>query len=388
VEAALAAADSASEIVVADNSDEPLDLPSNDARLRHLHPVGRVLSMPDNWERALAAARGQWIMLLADKYMLVPGAIRALRQLVASGHELVTYGYAVLRQQLSWWEAEDPDRLAQAGGELALPPDLQPGVVRSSVALNRLVGSVRYPSEYPMLYTAVASRRLVDDAGACAGRFFLGSCPDVASALQLLASSRSYLFTQVPVVLVQYPGEPQAWSTGGAAVAGGALLGRYLRELGPAALPDPAERSVSGAILETMRAVLQARADLDQGRLGWREFAKHASREIEGLVPGRLRRHIDLARYLLRNGQGPGSVWAQVRAAAGVHAPARLRALWLQQRRTSPDDWTPATTAVSVESRAEALDLAANLIARKFLWVEETRMPPHDFTAASSRPSD
>ncbi len=316
--------------------------------------------MPDNWERALAAAQGSWILLLADKYMLVPGALGFLRRHSASGHELVTYGHAVLHQHLDPPDTEDSARLGQAGGDLILPPDVVPEVVDSAGALARLVRSMRYPSEYPMLYTALVARQLVDDGRARCGRFFLGSCPDVASAVQLMASSRSYLFTQAPAVLIQYPGEAKAWSTGGAAVSGGSLMGRYLQELGPGVLSDPAERSVAGAILETMRSVVRARPDLAWARqLGWREFAKHASREIEGLGHDRLGRHFHLARYLLRNGQGIGSVFVQLRAGAGAHAPAWLRALWLASRRTPPEDWVPHTSRVAVESRQVALGLVA-----------------------------
>ncbi len=300
-------------------------------------------------------------MLLADKYMLVPGGVFALRQLVAAGQEVITYGYAVLRQHLTVTSGDSLIALASSGGDLTLPPRLPIAPVSAEDALQRLLRSARYPSEYPMLYTALAARRPIDNARSRSGRFFVGSCPDVASGLQLLASSVSYLFTQLPVVLVQYPGDPRAWSTGAAAVSGGALLGSYLAEIGPDTLRDPAERSASGAILETMRAFLRSRPDLE-GSLGWTEFARHASREIEGRGPGGTQRHLALAQYLVRNGQGCRALWAQLRAAVGVHAPLRLKDLWNRHRRTRSDDWTPETATTTVATRRQALNRASEWI--------------------------
>src|SRR5450432_1338600 len=77
VRAALEAAGCDDEVIVADNGDQPLRLDNNDARLRTLR-ADRVYSMPDNWERGVRAARGQDLLVMADKHRLVPGSLDRL----------------------------------------------------------------------------------------------------------------------------------------------------------------------------------------------------------------------------------------------------------------------------------------------------------------------
>lgn len=122
-EAALVAADGDCEIVLADNSDQPVAIDSRDPRLRYLPPPPAVLSMPDNWERALAAARGEWVMLLADKYMLVQGEIGRLRELTEKRRKVVTYAHGVLRQGLSEQDEAEPAILSSRGGLLQWPAE-------------------------------------------------------------------------------------------------------------------------------------------------------------------------------------------------------------------------------------------------------------------------
>jgi glycosyltransferase involved in cell wall biosynthesis len=64
------------EVIVCDNSDEPqapaaaaVVAATHDSRVRYLRTSG-TLSMPDNWERAIADARGEYVGILTDRSVL------------------------------------------------------------------------------------------------------------------------------------------------------------------------------------------------------------------------------------------------------------------------------------------------------------------------------
>jgi hypothetical protein len=80
--AATAQTDGDYEVVVCDNavSTPVADIVDavGDARLRYLPPE-QPLSMIDNWERAVAAARGEYVAVLTDKMALGPGAVATVR---------------------------------------------------------------------------------------------------------------------------------------------------------------------------------------------------------------------------------------------------------------------------------------------------------------------
>ncbi len=377
LESALRAAGPDDELVLGDNGDAPLALPeplARDPRLRHLAPPGtRALSMPDNWERTLDAARGEWLLLLADKYMLVPGALEGLfrRLRDAPAARLSTYGYAVLRQALPAALERDPAALRTRGGELRWPGNhAQSSTLSSRAAFDALYAQVTYPRRHPMLYTALVHRDVVA-AGLRHGRYFTGSCPDVASAAQLTAASDVYLDTHLPAVMVQYPSAAESWSTGAATVAGGELSRRFFGELAGADRREPVERLVAGAILETLRAFAATRPDLAACTcVNWTEFAKQASREIEAL-PWRARAgwHLRLLDYLRRQGALTArAAYAQARTACASHLPRALLGPLLDLRRRlfaglpGPDVALPVTAA-EVGTRDEALARLAALVA-------------------------
>lgn len=355
-EAALVAADEHCEIIVADNSDVCLELPQ-DPRLRHLLPEG-VLSMPDNWERALQAASGDWLLLLADKYMLVPGALAALRRLMTTDRAVVSYGLAQLRQGLAPGSDETLDVLRTTGGRLSWPT-LRMCLQRDSREdICRLVASARYPRNYPMLYTAAVRRELLVRATRGSGRFFLGSCPDVCSALQILAHSSQWITTQEPVILAQYPSASARWSTGTSALEGGALAQGFFSDLG---VPTPTiEKTIAGAVFATMRAFGSRRPDLplplEEGLVS---FARQMSWEIEGMAPWRrLAAHARLLGYTQRGGPRLAAALAQARAALAMCVPRRLR-IALAARRDTPEPGPEGDVPVAncdVADRQEAFD--------------------------------
>jgi hypothetical protein len=83
------------EVIVCDNatteSAEHVVADIADPRVRYLAPE-RPLSMCDNWERALASARGRYIAMMTDKMALFPNALAALADVAeTSAPDVVTW---------------------------------------------------------------------------------------------------------------------------------------------------------------------------------------------------------------------------------------------------------------------------------------------------------
>ncbi len=322
VETALESSDADCEIVVADNGDQSLELPAH-PRLRVLPPPGRPLAMPDNWERALDAARGEWVMLLSDKYMLVPGAMDALRRQMRCGERLIYYVYGVFRQNLDERGPASLPSLAEAGGELTWYTPTASRVASSHATLERMASTAgTYPVWAPMLYTSLAHRTLMAGTREKGQRFFFGPCPDIASALRLLVSTDTFLVTRIPAVMAQYPSQSPEWSTGASTQVGGPAGRTFLEQLGsgaPTGLVSLVSVLMQLTLLDGCRRMVELRAF----RPAWTSLAAHGAREIESLPPRqRLRFHWRLARFVLSGGGSLAPLWVQLRAAAGLHAPA------------------------------------------------------------------
>lgn len=372
IEAALEASDEDCEVVVADNGDAPLRIPASNRRLRHLRPEG-VLSMPENWERALRAARGEWVMLLADKYVLVPRGVELLRSLATPQTEAVTYAYGVLRQQLNPENDCRTDSLRRAGGHLTWPAGVGNVCMRDAKpSLASIYATARYPRDCPMLYTALVRRSLLERAARRTGVFFVGPAPDVCSALQILAESDAYVETEWPVVMLQYPSDDARWSNG--ALVPGVGLGErfwsFLAEfhaspLGPDGLPPLSHAVVMATLLEFRRR----RPELgDLVQPSWEEFVKRASREIEshplGRRPGL---HAQLLRCSQRGRFRPHVAYLQARAALATHLPRSLLSSLLRVRRrlfpsSGSAEETPPLASRDFATRGEALAHLSHLL--------------------------
>jgi glycosyltransferase involved in cell wall biosynthesis len=128
---AIAASDETDfEVIVVDNSDDPEILGEffrtrfADDRFRLLPPESSVLSMLDNWERAVAEANGHWISVIGDDDYIDPSLIKLLQRYerVHSGLEVV--GWA--RMNYNW-----PDNRAKRTaatvpfGHLTLIPSIK-----------------------------------------------------------------------------------------------------------------------------------------------------------------------------------------------------------------------------------------------------------------------
>jgi glycosyltransferase involved in cell wall biosynthesis len=80
------------EVIVCDNSDEHAPAARfDDPRVRHVRTDG-TLSMPDNWDRAIADARGEYVGILTDRSVFRRDALETVRrEIEATGAPLVNW---------------------------------------------------------------------------------------------------------------------------------------------------------------------------------------------------------------------------------------------------------------------------------------------------------
>jgi Glycosyltransferase like family 2 len=93
--AAAAQTDPDFEVIVCDNAvSTPVSdvvRAVDDARFRYLPPPDRPLSMTDNWERAVAAARGHYVAVTSDKMALDASAVAAMRSAASLDTEVLSW---------------------------------------------------------------------------------------------------------------------------------------------------------------------------------------------------------------------------------------------------------------------------------------------------------
>lgn len=322
------------EVLVADNDDRgapPIQAP--DGRTSVLSRPEAPLPMSENWERALDQARGEWVMVLSDKYHLLPGAIAGLRRLASPDLEVVKYEVGFFQQSL---ESGRPLEVAALRGEPGhMLPLARGGTERCSTApyLERYRTAADYQGDAPMLYNALVRRRLIDRVRRRTGRFFIGAAPDVSSAIQLAANAASFLQVGRAAVVAHHPDlDGTRWSNGVAVVQSSARARAFIAESAPgSALLHQLPALGISIMLETVTATLEAQGLLDpRGEVAlWRRYVETALSELAlrrerrlhdaTLLARAARRRLGL-RGLLRPSAQAGARLL-VRGARGVASP-------------------------------------------------------------------
>src|SRR5581483_6811408 len=153
--------------------------PLLDARFRYIRTGG--LWMSDNWEAALAQARGAWVYVLEDKAVLHPRAFELLAAAIEHHNP----------RALVFHQNQHPPpaavAVAQAAGVVqgyAALPEAPPeiGHVSSARILDGFLERGWQPlhDDGPRSINSVAERALIEQiqAGSGRGRFFLPFAPD------------------------------------------------------------------------------------------------------------------------------------------------------------------------------------------------------------------
>lgn len=362
------------QVVLADNGDEPIALDRSDPRLTVVR-AGRVLSMPDNWEQALLAARGEWVLCLSDKCRLVPGALAAL-DAARGDAEIVTYQRTTFVQDLPLERSEDEAALLSAPG--ALTRMRPPPVVRersSREALREWYREGGYRHLLPMLFNTVVRRAVLDRGRRRMDRYFYGCSPDIGSGLLMCAETERYVDTTLVGTTIQYPGRSLArWSTGNSFTSG-AKTGRasFIGEFGGSPMADYGLPDTGiGGITETLLRFRDARPDLrDELDLCWEQFALLAASQIEGYREGRLPLHLQTLLASQRDGLRPRAALLQAKVIAAVRLPRLQRAFAALRRQLQPPPAEAPPRELVTEERS--LEAALSTLARENRGAEARR---------------
>ena len=212
------------EIIVCDNSDETEAAATaeavrsfGDARIVYVRTSGQ-LSMPDNWERAVADARGDYVGILTDRSVFLPHALeRARREIDEKGVPLVAwFGDSYGRGP----SGRDLRRRARSG---------QAWHVESRRLLEYFVhGHPKHASKrLPKLMTCVCAREVIDRIRASAvGRICPPVCPDYTSGYLMLAHTDRLVLLDEALFLSIGSGNGSSFRRRGA------LADRFMRDLG------------------------------------------------------------------------------------------------------------------------------------------------------------
>ena len=187
------------EIVVADNASGPETRAVcemfGSPRLRHVR-CDEPLSMNDNWERALDAARGQWVTFLGDDDGLMPYALPEFDVLTAvRGARAIRWQYALYTWPCMALAAE-ADRLQMVRSTTTRFVDW-----REALSLMLRVGG----APTPMIYYGLIHRSLIAKARHT-GRVFDGFSPDYYSGALFAHLAGRFLSTDVPLCIAGLSG--------------------------------------------------------------------------------------------------------------------------------------------------------------------------------------
>lgn len=211
------------EIVVCDNSDEPEAVRTeaavrefDDPRIRYVRTNGR-LSMADNWERAIADARGEYVGILTDRSVFRGDALEIVRREIESSDAPL----------VSWFSdryGSDP-----LGRVLKRRPCTfkRHRLSRESILSFFLDGAPKFaPKILPKLMTCVCRRSILDAIRDSTGRCCLPVAPDYTSGFLMLSQCDWVLLLDEALYVSVGTGNGADFRRGGE------LADRFRRDLG------------------------------------------------------------------------------------------------------------------------------------------------------------
>jgi len=222
------------ELVICDNSDaaEAVDSAAvaretNDSRVRYIRTNGR-LSMPDNWEHAVAAARGEYVGVLTDRSVYHPHALeRAHREISTTGVPVVG------------WFGEHYGRGPTGRDFRRRPCSGRSWHVESRRLLDYfLTGHPKYGSKrLPKLMSAVCARTVIEEVRSSSlGRICPPVAPDYTSGYLMLTHTDSVVLVDEALFISCGSGNGTSFRRRGA------LAERFVRDLGMGSWPDLVDR--------------------------------------------------------------------------------------------------------------------------------------------------
>lgn len=184
------------EVLVMDNASSPETRAVvervGDPRLRYLRSDTR-LSMRDNFERGLDAARGEIICFLGDDDGILPGAVA---EVISTFAALELEALSAARAHYFW-----PDLQAVRRNTSLLPRGRGIVVQESRTELRKLLSHNDY-YRLPCLYHGFVRRTVADRIRQRqGGRFFMSNNADIYSAIALSMEGLRFAYSGSPLVI-------------------------------------------------------------------------------------------------------------------------------------------------------------------------------------------
>lgn len=187
------------EFVLADNSDDPAVMDGfmatlSDPRVTYLPAPATTLSMKDNWERCIEAAKGTWVSFIGDDDLIEPDLIDALRTAIALKPGLEAFGWSSLKYD--WVTPDAPVRNVQVPLATTFHDMPQPLLFRRAFRWDD--AGVTLTSGFSVYHSAI-SRDLLDRVKArFGGRYFEHPTIDYDNALKNVALGRNFVYCRRP----------------------------------------------------------------------------------------------------------------------------------------------------------------------------------------------
>ncbi|MBB1249027.1 glycosyltransferase [Rhizobium sp. G21] len=202
------------EIIFADNSDAALSLAAfaatvDDPRLTYLPPADRGLSMPANWTRAVAACRGDWIVVIGDDDFFDLDMVGCLDAIEARATDVDCIGWN--RLSFAWPDSRRiPGNMAlQLGNRAAETPRAQ--------FFDRLFGwrgASHVPSSAYSIYHGAVRRDLVEKIARRYGDLFEHAVVDYEWSCKLAVDATRFLYVERPFSVAGVSAESNSAAAG------------------------------------------------------------------------------------------------------------------------------------------------------------------------------
>ncbi|HVV92411.1 MAG TPA: glycosyltransferase family 2 protein [Hyphomicrobiales bacterium] len=198
------------EIVVSNNAstDDTAETVAavRDPRLRLVAPDA-PLAMTDNFELALSAARGDYVIAIGDDDGMLASGWRALRRLIAAEQPAI-----VNWRPLPYVWPSDPAR--PVDGVLTIKPHHLGGghrdVTTAPIFAAFLAGRIQRYRQGANIYHGCVSRPVIEAVRQRFGRYFFANAPDVGAAIANLLAAPALVQLDTPVSI----GGSSRYSTG------------------------------------------------------------------------------------------------------------------------------------------------------------------------------
>lgn len=188
------------DFVFADNSDDAGIMDGFmsgicDRRVTYLPSPCETLSMKDNWERCLEAARGDWISVIGDDDLIEPDLIDALKIAIALKPGLEAFGWSSLKYD--WATPGAAIRNVTVPLETTFHDMPQPLLFRRAFRWDD--AGVTLTCGFSVYHSAI-SRDLLDRVKArFGGRYFEHPTLDYDNALKNVALGRNFVYCRRPL---------------------------------------------------------------------------------------------------------------------------------------------------------------------------------------------